>query len=117
MNLIGRSGAGKTALVLAGLCPELRQGPDMLAVYLDAYGDDWEGIGKRNVGIASGPWDAAGVRQVFECAQGIPSVSLGALGWAASVKAVLRPSDPQLSVRLWFSVAQCSPVADAARAQ
>ena len=29
-----------------------------------------ETIGKRNVGIASGPWDAAGVRQVFECAQG-----------------------------------------------
>lgn len=29
-------------------------------------------IGRTRAGIASGPGDAAGVRQLFECVQGIP---------------------------------------------
>lgn len=44
VHLVGESGAGKTALVRAGLCSELRNEfhRGLLPIYLDAWGDDWE---------------------------------------------------------------------------
>lgn len=40
--LDGESGAGKSALILAGLLPRLRENPAYLPIYLDSWGQDWE---------------------------------------------------------------------------
>lgn len=42
VHLVGESGAGKSALVLAGLCPELTAQNELLPLYLDVWGQDWE---------------------------------------------------------------------------
>lgn len=47
-HLAGESGAGKSALVQAGLCPELRVHARLIPIYIDVWGQDWE----------TGPWMA-----------------------------------------------------------
>jgi WD40 repeat protein len=42
VHMVGESGAGKSALVLAGLCPELTAHNELLPLYLDTWGEDWE---------------------------------------------------------------------------
>jgi hypothetical protein len=41
VHLVGEAGAGKTALVRAGLVPALRTGGQIVPVYVNIYGQDW----------------------------------------------------------------------------
>jgi hypothetical protein len=40
--LVGESGAGKTALIQAGVLPRLTSDSSLLPIYLNSYGHDWE---------------------------------------------------------------------------
>ena len=42
IHLVGESGAGKSALVRAGLCPELKIHARLTPIYMDVWGQDWE---------------------------------------------------------------------------
>ncbi len=43
MHLVGESGAGKSALLQAGLCPKLREdSAGLLPIYVEVWGQDWE---------------------------------------------------------------------------
>ncbi|MGH7454800.1 MAG: hypothetical protein ACRENG_25815, partial [bacterium] len=43
VHLVGESGAGKSALLQAGLCPKLRQdSAGLLPIYIEVWGQDWE---------------------------------------------------------------------------
>jgi hypothetical protein len=42
VHLVGESGAGKSALVQAGLCPALRADARLFPIYLDVWGQDWQ---------------------------------------------------------------------------
>jgi hypothetical protein len=41
VNLVGESGAGKSALLRSGIVPRLATRRDLLPVYVDAWGHDW----------------------------------------------------------------------------
>ena len=47
VNLVGESGAGKSALLRSGLVPATNARGEFLPIYLDAWGHDWE-AGPRN---------------------------------------------------------------------
>ena len=47
--LVGESGAGKSALVRSGLCPELAKKQELLPIYLDTWGKDWEAGPRRSL--------------------------------------------------------------------
>jgi hypothetical protein len=66
VNLVGESGAGKSALVRSGLVPALRDDETLLPVYMDTWGQDWE-LGPRT-GLADAVWAALGdaARQKLE---------------------------------------------------
>jgi len=42
VNLVGESGAGKSALIQAGLCPRLKAEQRLFPIYLNVWGQDWE---------------------------------------------------------------------------
>ncbi len=43
VHLVGESGAGKSALLQAGLCPKLREdSAGLLPIYVEVWGQDWE---------------------------------------------------------------------------
>ncbi|HEY44610.1 MAG TPA: hypothetical protein G4O11_11575 [Anaerolineae bacterium] len=56
VHLVGESGAGKSALVRAGLCLGLRVQARLIPIYLDVWGQDWE-TGPR-AALASALWEA-----------------------------------------------------------
>ena len=56
VHLVGESGAGKSALARAGLCPKLGARARLIPVYVDVWGQDWE-TGPR-VALASALWQA-----------------------------------------------------------
>jgi hypothetical protein len=47
VNLVGESGAGKSALIRAGLWPRLQAERKLFPIYLNVWGHDWE-AGPRN---------------------------------------------------------------------
>jgi hypothetical protein len=42
VHLVGESGAGKSALIQAGLCPALEAEKRLFPIYLDVWGQDWQ---------------------------------------------------------------------------
>ena len=42
VNLVGESGAGKSALIQSGLCPRLKVEQRWFPIYLNIWGQDWE---------------------------------------------------------------------------
>ena len=42
VHLVGESGAGKSALIQAGLCPALTTEKRLFPIYLDVWGQDWQ---------------------------------------------------------------------------
>jgi hypothetical protein len=42
VHLVGESGAGKSALIQAGLCPALKAGRRLFPIYLGVWGQDWQ---------------------------------------------------------------------------
>jgi hypothetical protein len=42
VHLVGESGAGKSALIQAGLCPALEVEKKLFPIYLDVWGQDWQ---------------------------------------------------------------------------
>jgi Novel STAND NTPase 1 len=42
VNLVGESGAGKSALIQAGLCPALKANRGLFPIYLNIWGEDWQ---------------------------------------------------------------------------
>jgi hypothetical protein len=66
VDLVGESGAGKSALARSGLVPALRDDETLLPVYMDTWGQDWE-LGPRT-GLADAVWAALGdaARQKLE---------------------------------------------------
>ncbi|MGZ0171531.1 MAG: nSTAND1 domain-containing NTPase [Planctomycetales bacterium] len=56
VNLVGESGAGKSALVRSGLVPSLVENEKLLPVYMDTWGQNWE-LGPAT-GLADAVWAA-----------------------------------------------------------
>jgi hypothetical protein len=56
VNLVGESGAGKSALVRSGLVPSLEENEKLLPVYMDTWGQNWE-LGPAS-GLADAVWTA-----------------------------------------------------------
>jgi len=56
VNLVGESGAGKSALVRSGLVPSLKSHDSLVPVYMDTWGQDWE-LGPRT-GLIDAVWAA-----------------------------------------------------------
>jgi hypothetical protein len=56
VNLVGESGAGKSALVRSGLVPLLKENKNLLPVYMDTWGQNWE-LGPAT-GLADAVWTA-----------------------------------------------------------
>ncbi len=56
VNLVGESGAGKSALIQAGLCPKLTMERRLFPVYLNVWGQDWD-AGPR-AALALALWEA-----------------------------------------------------------
>lgn len=56
VNLVGESGAGKSALVRSGLVPSLKENEKLLPVYMDTWGQNWE-LGPAT-GLADAVWTA-----------------------------------------------------------
>jgi hypothetical protein len=56
VHLVGEAGAGKTALLRAGLMPLLKAGGQAVPIYVNAYGQDWV-KGPRSA-LAEALWDA-----------------------------------------------------------
>jgi len=54
VDLVGESGAGKSAMVRSGLVPALRDDETLLPVYMDTWGQDWE-LGPRT-GLTDAVW-------------------------------------------------------------
>jgi uncharacterized protein YjbI with pentapeptide repeats len=60
VHLVGESGAGKSALLQAGLCPAVRVHARLIPIYVDVWGQDWE-VGPR-IALASALWEALSER-------------------------------------------------------
>ncbi|HEX9868929.1 MAG TPA: hypothetical protein VGC99_10105, partial [Candidatus Tectomicrobia bacterium] len=56
VNLVGESGAGKSALIQAGLCPRLKAEQGLFPIYLNVWGQDWE-LGPRTA-LVLALWEA-----------------------------------------------------------
>jgi hypothetical protein len=56
VHLVGEAGAGKSALVRAGLIPKLTAEGKVLPVYVNGYGEDW--IHGPRCALAEALWDA-----------------------------------------------------------
>jgi hypothetical protein len=69
VNLVGESGAGKSSMIQAGLCPRLKAGQGLFPIYLDVWGQDWE-AGPRSALILA-RWEALSNedRRTLECAE------------------------------------------------
>ena len=56
VHLVGEAGAGKSALVRAGLIPKLKADGKLLPMYVNGYGEDW--IHGPRCALAEALWDA-----------------------------------------------------------
>ncbi len=56
VHLVGESGAGKSALIKAGLCSELRRNNYLLCIYIEDWGEHWETGPLRS--LAEAVWSA-----------------------------------------------------------
>lgn len=56
VNLVGESGAGKSALVRSGLVPSLKENEKLFPIYMDTWGQNWE-LGPAT-GLADAVWAA-----------------------------------------------------------
>jgi hypothetical protein len=59
VHVVGESGAGKTALMQAGVCPDLKRAGRVLPIYMDVWGTDWE-KGPRSA-LADALWHALSI--------------------------------------------------------
>lgn len=68
VNLVGESGAGKTALVRGGLLPALVESP-LVALYVNTWGRDWDDGPRNAVILAAGSLRTADLKPPVTIAQ------------------------------------------------